>query len=80
MPTLFYSDGFRFFFYSREGTPLEPPHVHVRQGNREVKLWLTPVVRVAWNKRVEPSVLKRLVAVAELHRDEFEERWHDFFA
>lgn len=80
MPTLLSSDGFRFFFYSREGIPLEPPHVHVRQGNREAKLWLTPIVSIAWNRRIDPRTLKRLVAIAEAHRDEFEEKWHVFFA
>lgn len=80
MPTLLFSDGFRFFFYSREGEPLEPPHVHVRQGNKEAKLWLTPVVRVAWNKRIDPRTLNRLMSVAEAHRAEFEEKWHVFFA
>jgi len=80
MPTLLLHDGFRFFFYSREGLPLEPPHVHVRQGNREAKLWLTPIVRVAWSKRIDPRMLKRLLAVVEKHRDEFEEKWHVYFA
>ena len=80
MPTLLQSHGYRFFFYSREGVPLEPPHVHVRQGNREAKLWLTPIVRVVWSRRVDPATLKRLVAIAEEHRSEFEEKWHVFFA
>lgn len=80
MPTLLYAEGFRFFFYSREGVPLERPHVHVRQGNQEVKLWLTPIVRVAWNKRVDPRTLKQLVAITEQHRASFEEQWNVFFA
>lgn len=80
MPTLLHSDGFRFFFYSAEGEPLEPPHVHVRQGNREAKLWLRPVVRVAWSRRIDPRMLKRLADIAEEHRAEFEEKWHVFFA
>jgi hypothetical protein len=29
MPTILRKDGFRFFFFSREGT--EPPHIHVEQ-------------------------------------------------
>ena len=74
MPTLLISNGFKFFFYSREGQPLEPPHVHVRQGDREAKLWLIPIVRVAWSKRIDPRTLKRLTAIAEDHRAEFEEK------
>ena len=80
MPILLFSDGFRSFFYSRDGAPLGPPHAHVRQGSREAKLWLTPIVRVAYNRRIDPRALKRPTAVAEAHRDEFEEKWHVFFA
>ena len=70
MPTLLNSDGFRFFFYSQEGRPLEPPHVHVRQGNREAKLWLTPIIRVAWSRRIDPRTLKRLTDITEAYRAE----------
>jgi len=32
MPTVFTKDGFRFFFYSNDHTPI---HVHVKRGNGE---------------------------------------------
>jgi hypothetical protein len=32
MPTVFTKDGFRFFFYSNDHTPI---HVHVRKGEGE---------------------------------------------
>lgn len=38
MPTILRKDGWRFFFYSLENG--EPPHVHVRKGDAEAKLWL----------------------------------------
>ena len=79
MPVLLHLEGFRFFFYSREGVPLEPPHVHIRRGNCEAKLWLTPIVRVSKNKRFDPRTLKMLVSITEAHRVEFEEKWHVFF-
>jgi len=37
MPTILRDDGYRFFFYSDEGNPPEPPHTHVRQGGDEAK-------------------------------------------
>ncbi|HEV2186164.1 MAG TPA: DUF4160 domain-containing protein [Stellaceae bacterium] len=40
MPTVFRDGNLRFFFYSDEGAPREPPHIHVRGGGCEVKLWL----------------------------------------
>ena len=38
MPEVFRYGGFRFFFFSREGT--EPRHVHVEQADRYAKFWL----------------------------------------
>lgn len=49
LPTIFRYDGFRFFFYSNEGNPREPMHVHVAKGGYEAKFWLEPDVAVAAN-------------------------------
>ncbi|MCP4109321.1 MAG: DUF4160 domain-containing protein [Desulfobacteraceae bacterium] len=32
--------GYRFFFYSNEGNPLEPLHIHVRKGEAVAKFWI----------------------------------------
>lgn len=80
MPKLLDWNGWRFFFYSREGMPLEPPHIHVREDRSEAKFWLTPVVSVADDRRMDARTLKMLFSVVEEHRDEFEERWHEFFS
>lgn len=50
MPNVFRERGFRFFFYSDEGSPHEPVHIHVVKDNLEAKFWLNPTVRVADNK------------------------------
>ena len=80
MPELLRYRGFKFFFYAREGVPLEPPHVHVAKGGSEAKFWLTPFVRLAGSKRVDRRTLAMLEAIVESHRDEFEERWNVFFS
>lgn len=49
MPTIFRYDGHRFFFYSNEGDPLEPMHVHVVKSGSEAKFWLRPEVSVAFS-------------------------------
>lgn len=41
MPTVLNSLGFRFFFFSHEGT--EPPHIHIEHGDKVAKYWLSPV-------------------------------------
>lgn len=43
MPIVFRYHGYKFFFYSNEGNPREPIHIHVRQGRSEAKFWLDPV-------------------------------------
>lgn len=47
MPVVFRYQGFKFFFYSNEGNPLEPPHIHVRAAGKEAKFWLSPEVWLA---------------------------------
>ena len=32
MPVVFRARGYRFFFYSNEGSPREPPDIHVEAG------------------------------------------------
>lgn len=80
MPVVLRYQGFRFFFYSYEGEPREPPHIHVRKDGSEAKFWLTPVVRQAWSKRLDDRTLKMLERVINDHRNDFEEQWHVFFA
>jgi len=47
MPVVFRYNGVRFFFYSNEGNPREPVHIHAPQGDAEAKFWLRPEVTVA---------------------------------
>ena len=43
MPKIFEINGYRFLFYSNEGNPLEPCHVHVAKGSSYAKVWIEPV-------------------------------------
>ena len=47
MPVVFRHNGYRFFFYSNEGIPREPLHIHVRKGGAVAKFWLAPFPKVA---------------------------------
>jgi len=42
LPVILRINGYRFFFYSNEGDPLEPAHVHVSKAGSEAKIWLEP--------------------------------------
>ncbi len=79
MPVVFRYKGFRFFFYSNEGKPREPVHVHVRAGGCEAKLWLEPQVRIATSYGFDAGTLRELVEVSQTHREMIERAWHDCF-
>lgn len=80
MPKVFNWNGFRFHFYSDEGDPREPVHVHVRKGRDNAKFWLRPEVSVAYSKGMSAHVLSQLIGVIEERRDEIESAWNDYFA
>jgi Domain of unknown function (DUF4160) len=79
MPTVFVEDGFRFFFYSNEGSPREPVHVHVEKGGSEAKFWLRPEVNVAYNDGYDARKLRRIVVMVEANRERIERAWDEFF-
>ena len=60
MPVVFREHGFKFFFYSNEGMPREPLHMHVEKGNLEAKFWLKPSVSVAYNDGYDARTLREL--------------------
>ncbi len=79
MPVVFRYKGYRFFFYSNEGNPLEPLHIHVRKGEALAKLWLTPEVSVAESYAMKSSELRVLMEVAEQNHELIERYWNEFF-
>ena len=50
MPAAFRWNGYRFHFYSDEGDPREPLHIHVTKGDADAKFWLYPEVEQAYNR------------------------------
>ena len=49
MPVILRYKGYRFFFYSNEGRPLEPAHIHIRHGELIAKFWILPEIGLAEN-------------------------------
>lgn len=79
MPAVFRDKGFRFFFYSNEGSPREPVHIHVRGEGGEAKFWLRPAVRVATSDGLDARTLRELTGVVEGHVELIEGTWNDYF-
>ncbi|MGW9270592.1 DUF4160 domain-containing protein [Microbacterium sp. NPDC055599] len=76
MPTVMRVRGYRFFFYSNEGS--EPPHVHVERAEFTAKFWLRPVKSAA-DTRFDGRELRRITRLVEARRDRIEEAWHEYF-
>jgi Domain of unknown function (DUF4160) len=80
MPVVFRDRGRRFHFYSDEGSPREPVHIHVSEPGKEAKFWLVPSVRLARKIGYNDRELGDLIRLVEANRDLIEQRWNDFFA
>lgn len=79
MPIVFRYKGFRFFFYSNEGSPREPVHVHVRGDGCEAKFWLTPAPRLAESDGFDSRTLRELLQVVEQNAELIERSWNEHF-
>jgi hypothetical protein len=79
MPVVFRERGFKFFFYSNEGTPREPGHIHVEKDEVEAKFCLKPEVRVAYNDGSDARTLRELLEIVEANKDRIERAWNEFF-
>jgi Domain of unknown function (DUF4160) len=78
MPTILRINGFRFFFYSNEND--EPAHIHVEKGDAEGKIWLEPVIAVAYlvgfTRAEESDVMK----IVNTHFEKFINQWYEYFS
>ena len=79
MPTVFRYRGYRFFFYSNEGDPREPLHIHVIKDEKVAKFWLEPTIAVAQNYGMNPAELTKLAKIIDEHRELIREFWDEHF-
>ena len=80
MPVVLRLDGFTFFFYSNEGNPREPAHIHVRRERDEAKFWLTPAVVLSYNDGRDARTLNRVQRMVEDNGVLLERAWNEYFA
>jgi hypothetical protein len=80
MPVVFHHRGFKFFFYSNEGTPRESVHIHVEKDNVEAKFSLKPETRVAYNDGYNARTLRDLLEIVEDNKERIERAWNEFFS
>ena len=74
MPTVLRVNGYRFFFFSLEGS--EPPHIHVEKAEGYAKFWLSPVV-LARSRGFRGRALAEITRLVKEHQNLFKEQWHE---
>jgi hypothetical protein len=79
MPVILRYKGYTFFFFSNEGNPREPLHVHVRNAGMTAKIWIEPQVGVASSYGLSSQELSELTKVVMDNRQLIERTWHEFF-
>ena len=79
MPAVFRDGGLRYFFFSNEGQPPEPLHIHVTGGGRDAKVWLEPDIALAESYGFNPRELSVILRAVAENRDLIVRAWRDHF-
>ncbi len=80
MPIVLREAGLRyFFFYSNEGSPREAPHIHVKGGGRDAKIWMEPEITIEDSYGFNSRELSNILRVVTENRDLILKAWHDHF-
>lgn len=79
MPVIYRIGSLKFLFFSNEGNPLEPVHIHVRRDNIIAKFWLEPNVRLADNYGFTTSELNKILKITIENKQFFIQKWNEYF-
>jgi hypothetical protein len=79
VPVVFKEPGFRFHFYSFEGSPREPVHIHVQGQGADAKFWVGDDVVLAYNRGLNSRDLAMVMLVIRARRGDIQEAWHAHF-
>jgi hypothetical protein len=80
MPVVLREGGLRYFFFSNEGDPREPAHIHVRGGGKDAKIWLEPEVTLADSFGFSPAEIRRILWIVTSQRRRLLKAWHEHFS
>lgn len=79
MPTILDWNGYKFFFFSNEGIPREPCHIHVRKGEKTAKFWIVPYVSLATTYNMSAKELLYLQKKVQGNSDLIRRLWDEPF-
>lgn len=85
MPQVFRIGPYTIYFWSNEGNPLEPVHVHIAEGRvseNATKVWITSAGHTLLcnnNSHIPVRVLNKMLRVIEAESDSIIEKWYEHF-
>lgn len=85
MPQVFRMGEYWVYFWTNEGDPLEPMHVHISRGHpteNATKVWITSAGKCYLcnnNSRIPQHVLRNIMRIIEARSDEIKEKWNSYF-
>jgi len=85
MPQILRIGPYIIYFWSNEGFPQEPIHVHIAEGRataNATKVWITSTGKALLchnSSRIPEKVLRNLLRVVEANSDDIVERWVEHF-
>ncbi|MBZ0141494.1 MAG: DUF4160 domain-containing protein [Pseudorhodoplanes sp.] len=79
MPVVLRDSGLRYYFYSNEGSPREPAHIHVKGRGCDAKIWIEPDVSIAESYGFNSGELGDILRVVSDNREHILKAWHDHF-
>ena len=79
MPVVFRDRSLRYFFFSNEGLPREPRHIHVQGGGRDAKVWLEPATAIAESHGFNCRTCAYLLRIVSERRSFILKAWDDHF-
>jgi hypothetical protein len=79
MPVVFRDSGLRYYFFSNEGIPREPRHVHVKGRGCDAKIWLEPEMSIADSYGFNARQLSAILRVVANNRERILRAWDEHF-
>ena len=85
MPKLFMVSGYTVYFWSNEGIPQKPVHVHIVDGKptaNATKFWITrsgKTILANNNSRIADKQLRLLQRIIEANSENIMDKWKEHF-
>ncbi len=85
MPQVFKIGSFWVYFWTNEGKPLEPIHIHVSEGTpspTSTKIWITEAGKCLLcnnNSRIPDKALKNIMRIIEARSNSIIQKWFSTF-